>query len=152
MCVTYDCLKLENQLCFPLYACAKEIVKRYKPFLDKLDLTYTQYIAMMVLWEHKELTVKDLGAFLYLDSGTLTPLLKKLEAKHYILRIRSTADERNVNIRITQEGEALKEEAAKIPQKMAKCVSLEPQEAMQLYSLLHKMLGGFSAQEKPSTP
>ena len=78
---TFDCLKLENQLCFPLYVCSKEIIKRYKPFLDKLDLTYTQYITMMVLWEKKEMNVSELGQCLYLDSGTLTPLLKKLESK-----------------------------------------------------------------------
>ncbi|MBR5357307.1 MAG: MarR family transcriptional regulator, partial [Lachnospiraceae bacterium] len=74
----YDSLKLENQLCFPLYACAKEVVKKYKPFLDKLDITYTQYIAMMVMWEHKKMNVKELGEYLFLDSGTLTPLLKTL--------------------------------------------------------------------------
>lgn len=144
---TYDCLKLENQLCFPLYASAKEIVKRYKPFLDDLDLTYTQYIAMMVLWEHKELTVKDLGAFLYLDSGTLTPLLKKLEAKQYIVRLRSTEDERNVKIKITPFGETLKEKAATIPAHIAQCIQLEPNEALQLYTLLYKILGGFSPKQ-----
>ena len=82
----YDALKLENQLCFPLYACSKEIVRRYKPYLDEIDLTYTQYIAMMVLWEHGRINVKDMGAFLYLDSGTLTPVLKKLEQKGYLTR------------------------------------------------------------------
>ena len=81
MSKNYEGLKLENQLCFPLYACAKEIVRKYKPFLDELDLTYTQYIAMMVLWEKKQMNVKELGESLYLDSGTLTPLLKKLEGK-----------------------------------------------------------------------
>ena len=85
---TFDCLKLENQLCFPLYVCSKEIIKRYKPFLDKLDLTYTQYITMMVLWEKKEMNVSELGQCLYLDSGTLTPLLKKLESKGYIIYMR----------------------------------------------------------------
>lgn len=90
----YDCLKLENQLCFPLYACAKEVTRRYKPFLDEIDLTYTQYIAMMVLWERKSVNVKELGECLYLDSGTLTPLLKRLEQKGLITRKRSEADER----------------------------------------------------------
>ena len=85
----YDALKLENQLCFPLYACSKEIVRKYKPFLDELDLTYTQYIAMMVLWEHRQISVKDMGALLYLDSGTLTPVLKKLEQKGYLIRDRN---------------------------------------------------------------
>lgn len=107
----YNCLKLSNQLCFPLYACAKEIVRRYKPYLDELDLTYTQYIAMMVLWEKKEMNVKELGECIYLDSGTLTPLLKKLEAKGYVERHRSKEDERNLIIRITETGEALRTRA-----------------------------------------
>ena len=90
----YTCLKLESQLCFPLYACSKEIIRRYKPYLDELDLTYTQYITMMALWEHHEMNVKELGRCLYLDSGTLTPVLKKLESKGYLLRSRSREDER----------------------------------------------------------
>ena len=89
----YDKLKLENQLCFPLYAAAKEIVRQYKPFLDRLDMTYTQYIAMMVLWEHREVTVKELGEYLYLDSGTLTPLLKTMEKKGWVERNRSKEDD-----------------------------------------------------------
>ena len=92
----FDLLKLENQLCFPLYACSKEIIKKYKPFLDKLDLTYTQYITMLVLWEEKNINVKTLGDKLLLDSGTLTPLLKKLEEKGYIERKRSIKDERKL--------------------------------------------------------
>ena len=92
----YDSLKLENQLCFPLYACSKEIVRRYKVYLDKLDLTYTQYIVMMVMWEDKELNVKELGDKLFLDSGTLTPVLKKLESKGYVTRERSKIDERTI--------------------------------------------------------
>ena len=110
----YDALKLCNQLCFPLYACAKEIVRRYKPYLDEIDLTYTQYIAMMVLWEHKQINVKDMGAFLYLDSGTLTPVLKKLEQKGYLTRERDKEDERVLNVTITEQGEALKEQAVQI--------------------------------------
>ena len=90
----YDAIKLENQICFPLYACAKEIVRRYKPFLDELDLTYTQYITMMVLWEEKEMNVKELGKRLYLDSGTLTPVLKRLEQKGLVIRKRNSKDER----------------------------------------------------------
>ena len=93
-----DSLKLENQLCFPLYACSKEVIRKYKPYLDKYDLTYTQYIAMMVLWEEKKVNVKELGQKLFLDSGTLTPLLKKLEQKGYIERKRSENDERNLYI------------------------------------------------------
>ena len=137
----YDCLKLENQVCFPLYACAKEVVRKYKPFLDQLDLTYTQYIAMMVMWDKKEMNVKELGEYLYLDSGTLTPVLKKLEVKGYVLRNRSKADERNLIVTITAEGEALKEKAVEIPGQIGKCIPLEPQEAAQLYGLLYKILG-----------
>lgn len=139
----YEALKLDNQLCFPLYACAKEIVRRYKPFLDDIDLTYTQYIAMMVLWEEKEINVKDLGGRLYLDSGTLTPVLKRLEQKGLISRQRDDKDERVLIASITQEGEALKEKAVKIPYKMAGCVKLDAQEAKELYEILHKLLNIF---------
>lgn len=137
----YDALKLENQLCFPLYACSREIVKRYKPFLDKIDLTYTQYIAMMVMWEKKCVNVKELGDCLYLDSGTLTPLLKKLEAKGLLTRVRSEKDERNLVVTITNEGEKLKERAAEIPLQIAGCTNLTAEEAVQLYRLLYKILG-----------
>ena len=140
----YDCLKLENQICFPLYVCSKEIVKRYKPFLDEIDLTYTQYITMMVLWEKKEINVKELGEYLFLDSGTLTPVLKKLEQKAYITRKRSNVDERVLNVTITEEGEKLRERALDIPEKISQCTSLEPEEAMQLYTILKKLLGSFS--------
>ena len=136
----YEQLKLENQLCFPLYACAKEIVRSYKPFLDPLDLTYTQYIAMMVLWEKKAVTVKEMGAMLHLDSGTLTPLLKKMEAKGLLIRRRSTEDERSLIVSLTEEGEALRERAVDIPAKMSQCVNLEPEEARELYRLLYKLL------------
>ena len=137
----YDSLKLENQLCFPLYACAKEIVRRYKPHLDGLDLTYTQYITMMVFWEYKSMNVKELGEKLYLDSGTLTPVLKKLESKGYITRERSEKDERNLIVKITKEGEALKKQAVCVPLKMSQCASLTPDEAKTLYGLLYKLLG-----------
>lgn len=140
----YDCLKLENQLCFPLYACSKEVIRRYKPYLDRLDLTYTQYIAMMVMWEKKEVNVKELGEYLYLDSGTLTPLLKKLEEKNYVMRKRSKEDERNLIVSITKEGEALKEQAVSVPAELSACVNMEPQEAQQLYQLLYKLLNGLS--------
>jgi DNA-binding MarR family transcriptional regulator len=140
----YDCLKLENQLCFPLYACSKEVIRRYKPYLDEIGLTYTQYIAMMVLWQKKEVTVKELGEALYLDSGTLTPVLKKLEEKKYVVRNRSKEDERNLIITITKEGEALKEQAVHIPEKLGACVKLDTQEMGQLYQLLYKLLGGMS--------
>ena len=137
----YDALKLENQLCFPLYACSKEIVRKYKPFLDELDLTYTQYIAMMVLWEHRQISVKDMGALLYLDSGTLTPVLKKLEQKGYLVRARDSEDERVLNVTITELGEKLKEDAVLVPKKMGCCVCLEKEDADELYRLLHKVLG-----------
>ncbi len=139
----YEALKLDNQLCFPLYACAKEIVRRYKPFLDEIDLTYTQYIAMMVLWEEREINVKELGSRLYLDSGTLTPVLKRLEQKGLITRQRDDKDERVLIVSITKEGDELKDKAVEIPVKMAGCVSLEPQDAAELYRLLHKLLSGF---------
>ena len=140
----YDSLKLENQLCFPLYACAKEVVKQYRPFLEELDLTYTQYIAMMVFWEVKECSVKDLGKKLYLDSGTLTPVLKSLEKKGYVKRYRSKVDERVLLVSITEEGEALKEKAVFIPTRLMSCVNIAPEEAKTLYTLLYKVLGTLS--------
>lgn len=140
-----DCLKIENQLCFPLYACAKEVVRRYKPYLDELNLTYTQYIAMMIMWDRKKTNVKELGEYLYLDSGTLTPLLKKLEAKEYITRHRSSRDERNLIIQITDKGEALKEQAVTVPKRMGACLDLAPDEIHQLYTLLYKVLANVRA-------
>lgn len=137
----YDALKLENQICFPLYACSREVIKRYKPYLDAIDLTYTQYIVMMVLWERESLTAKELGDKLYLDSGTLTPLLKKLEAKGLISRMRSTQDERNLIVCLTENGERLKDKAVSIPGQMAQCTNLEPGEAAELYRILYKLLG-----------
>lgn len=136
-----DTLKLENQLCFPLYVCAKEVVRLYRPLLEPLGLTYTQYIAMMVLWEHQTMTVSELGKRLYLDSGTLTPLLKKMEKAGWISRERGTKDERQTIVRITPEGESLKGKAAEVPVKMMQCSLVDSEEAVQLYSLLHKMMG-----------
>ncbi len=140
----FDCLKLENQLCFPLYACSKEVIRKYKPLLDELDLTYTQYIAMMVLWEDGEMNVKDLGKKLYLDSGTLTPVLKKLEQKGYLKRARSRQDERNLIVTITEEGRQLRERALNVPGQMACCIKLKPEESLQLYELLYKILDGIT--------
>ncbi len=134
-------LKLESQLCFPLYACSKEVIRRYKPILDKLDLTYTQYITMMVLWEYGSINIKKLGDMLFLDSGTLTPLLKKLEAKGYISRNRDSKDERNLIISITKEGNKLKEKAVCVPTEIGKCINLSEKEAIDLYKLLYKLLG-----------
>ena len=137
----FDVLKLENQLCFPLYACARETIRQYKPFLDAIDLTYTQYIAMMVLWEEKCVTVKGLGERLYLDSGTLTPLLKKLEQKGLVTRARDAGDERSLKVSLTEAGAALREKALPIPGQMARCSRLAPEEAASLYRILNKMLG-----------
>ena len=136
----YDSLKLENQICFPLYACSKEIVKAYKPYLDELDLTYTQYITMMVMWEHKELKVKEVGEYLYLDSGTLTPLLKRLEEKGYVTRQRSSEDERDLIVSITDSGEALREKAVTVPERLSACVELDMQKAQALYALLYEVI------------
>jgi len=116
------------------------VVRKYAPFLDELELTYTQYIAMMIMWEKKQLNVKEMGKYLYLDSGTLTPLLKKLEAKGYITRERSKEDERNLIVTITDAGEALKEKAVEIPSQIGACVPLTQEEARELYKLLHKIL------------
>ena len=136
----YECLKLSNQLCFPLYACSRETIKLYKPFLDELGLTYTQYITMMVLWEHKAMTVKALGQELFLDSGTLTPLLKKLEEKGLVTRRRSGLDERNLIVTITELGEEMKDRALHIPGEMTKCINLPPEDIRELYRMLHQLL------------
>ena len=139
----YDVLKLDNQLCFPLYAVSKEIVRRYTPFLNEIDLTYTQYITMMVMWEYKEVSVKELGKKLFLDSGTLTPLLKTLEKKGLVTRERSKADERVLVVSITEEGMKLREKAVGIPGKIGGCVKLDADEAVQLYKTVKKLLGQF---------
>ena len=136
----YEALKIEGQLCFPLYACSREIIKKYKPFLDRLELTYTQYIAMLVLWQKKSVTVKEMGEYLYLDSGTLTPLLKKMEAKGLITRQRSTQDERILIVTITPEGEALKDKALDVPYEIEKCYNISKEESYTLYTLLNKLL------------
>ena len=136
----YDALKLDNQLCFPLYAASREIIKRYRPFLDALDLTYTQYIAMMVFWEEKRISVKNLGKKLFLDSGTLTPVLKSLEQKGFVRRYRSTEDERVLIVELTAEGEALKDRALTIPEDVARNIKLTPEDTGTLYSLLYKIL------------
>ena len=138
---SYDCLLLKNQLCFPLYAASREILRKYTPHLRELDLTYTQYIVMMALWEKKKLTVGELGELLFLDTGTLSPLLKEMEKKGLLCRTRDTSDERIVKIAITKEGEALKEKAVKIPSKMGGCINLSADEAKSLYAILYKILG-----------
>lgn len=135
-----DKLLLKNQLCFPLYLCSKEIIRKYSPLLNNLDLTYTQYIVMMYLWENKETNIKELGKTLILDSNTLTPLLKKLEAKNYITRNKSINDSRNTIIKLTDEGENLKNKCLSIPEMVGKCVNLSEDEAKTLYTILYKIL------------
>ena len=135
-----EALKLKNQLCFPIYLCSKEIIRKYTPILEKLDLTYTQYIVMLYFWEKETSNVKEIGKTLLLDSSTLTPLLKKLENKGYIKRQRSKIDERNLNVSITEEGKKLKSKALEVPEKMQKCINLSEEEAITLYKLIHKVL------------
>ena len=139
----FDPLALENQLCFPLYAASKELTRQYKPFLDPLGLTYTQYVAMMALWAKDGITVGELGRKLYLDSATLTPLLKRLEAHGYVRRERSKDDERAVIVTLTDEGRALRGRAENVPFCMANCVKITPEEAVQLKALLQKLLQSF---------
>ncbi len=138
--IGFDPLKLSNQLCFPLYVCSKEVIKKYRPLLEGLDLTYTQYITMMALWEEDDLSVKELGNRLYLDSGTLTPLLKSLEAKGYVARSRLDSDERVLAVSLTEEGKALKAKALPIPAAVAACTSLSAEDARTLYDLLYKLI------------
>lgn len=136
----FDALKLDNQLCFPLYVCSKEIVKKYKPFLDEIGLTYTQYITMMVMWEHGELSVKELGEHLFLDSGTLTPVLKTLEKKGFLSRKRSEKDERILVVTLTPSGKELEEQAVEVPFKMRACLSIDENDAAELYRILRKAM------------
>lgn len=135
-----DVLKLDNQLCFPLYAASREIIKLYHEPLSKLGLTYTQYITMMVLWEENAISVKDLGRRLFLDSGTLTPLLKVLEKDGYITRTRSDKDERVLVVTLTDAGKKLKEKAEHIPFEVGQCIDLSPEDAKELYRLLYLIL------------
>ncbi|MBQ1490735.1 MAG: MarR family transcriptional regulator [Blautia sp.] len=134
-------LKLENQLCFPLYACARKVTNLYTPYLKPLGLTYTQYVTFMVLWEKDGISIGELGQTLYLDSGTLTPLLKKMEEKGYVTRSRSAKDERVVTIHLTEKGYALKDQVADVPSKVGPCVKLSPEEGAALYDLLYRLLG-----------
>jgi len=144
----YDSLKLKNQLCFPIYLCSKEIIRKYTPYLSKLDLTYTQYIVMMYFWEKKESNVKEIGNRLLLESSTLTPLLKKLEKKGYIERKRSETDERNLIIKLTKKGKDLKEQAVDIPSKIEKCINLSKEETIMLYSLINKVLSNIEKKQE----
>ena len=143
----YPQLRLENQLCFPLYAAGREIVRRYTPYLAPFDLTYTQYIVMMVLWERERATVSEIGDILYLDSGTLTPLLKKLEAREFITRTRSEKDQRSVEIGLTAQGREMEEKLSRIPFLVSRDVKLQADEVVQLYGLLYRLLDGFEPSE-----
>ena len=138
----YDCLKLDNQLCFPLYACSREIVRQYTPYLEPLGLTYTQYITLMALWEHRMLSVKDMGKLLHLDSGTLTPVLKALEKKGLVTRARGL-DRRNLDVTLTEAGEALKERAVEVPAKVGGCLEIDMEDTVVLSGILNKMLKTF---------
>lgn len=145
--MTYTQLKLNHQLCFPLYAVSRLVVKHYKPFLDPLELTYTQYIVLLALWEHGDLTVSRLGDILFLDSGTLTPLLKKMELQGLVVRNRRPEDERSVAIGLTDKGLALKEKAAGIPDQIASCLPISREDGQTLHRILFDIL----AKEKSFT-
>ena len=136
----YNCIRLENQICFPLYACAKEVVRQYRKPLEKLGLTYTQYVVMMVLWEFGGMTEGELGKKVYLDSGTLAPLLKRMEKQGYITRVRPKNNERKLFLSLTDQGEALKEKAKAVPAAMQGCIPLKQKDLMLLKSLLDQAL------------
>lgn len=140
-------LKLTNQVCFPIYSLAKEIVSHYRPFLDELGVTYPQYLVLMVLWEHQEQTVSQLGEKLNLDSGTLTPLLKRLEQKSIITRARSTQDERVVKIKLTKEGENLQKKAEKVPLKLFESLHITKEELIQLKNVIDKTLNNLNTKK-----
>ena len=136
----YESLKLSNQVCFPLYACSKELVSQYNPYLKKLGLTYTQYIVMMVMWESESVSSRELADKLHLDYGTLTPVLKKLENTGYLTRRRDPEDERLLILSITEKGMELRDEALRIPPCIAACVGLSEEEFKLLYILTYKAL------------
>ena len=138
----YNVLKLDNQLCFPLYAASREIIKKYHPYLSQYDLTYTQYLVLLVLWENKVISSKELGAKLYLDSGTLTPVLKQLETKKYLTKERDVYDSRNLVVKLTESGDKLKDRLKDTPIKIEKCLNLDVNEEKILYNLLYKVLKG----------
>ena len=138
----YPQLLLDSQLCFPLYACARKVIGAYTPLLKPLGLTYTQYIVMLELWEKEKEKVGELCRRLYLDCGTITPMLKKMEESGWLTRCRCKVDERVVYVALTEKGRALREEVKDIPEQVGKCVSLRQEEAFELYRLLHKLLDG----------
>ena len=136
----YESIKLDNQVCFSLYAASREIIKLYKPFLDKFNLTYTQYIAMLVLWEDEKSTVKDIGKRLHLDSGTLTPLLKKIESMGLIKRYRDVNDDRVVIVELTEQGRLLKDEVTEVPNEMSCKINMPIERAIELKKSLDELL------------
>lgn len=140
----YEFLRLDHQLCFPMYACARQVVRRYTPLLKPLGLTYTQYIVFMALWEKDGITTTEICRKLYLDTGTVTPLLKKLEAQGYIKRERNSEDERVIEISLTKKGWEMRDKVKHIPQQIAGCVTLEQDEIQAFYGLLYKLLDSLS--------
>ncbi len=144
----YEALKLRNQVCFPLYACSKELVRQYGPFLRDLGLTYTQYIVMMVLWERETVSSRDLAECLHLDYGTLTPVLRRLSQAGYLTRERSGEDERLLTLTVTESGKALREKAVSVPSAVAGCVGLTPEEFRTLYILTYKALRNMESRRK----
>ena len=139
----YDILKLENQMCFPLYAISREVIKLYKPYLDQLNLTYTQYIAMLVMWEEEKIVFKELGKKIHLDSGTLTPVLKKLESMGLIIKYRSKEDDRVVIVELTETGRKLKDEAITVPERVFCQFKISEEDAVQFKYYLDKILKSF---------
>ena len=139
-CNYREAMKLSNQLCFPLYAAARNVTNLYTPWLKPLGLTYTQYLVFLVLWERDGLSVSEIGEKLMLDNGTLSPLLKKMEQAGYVERRRSRADDRVVEITLTEKGKALQEQAKDVPENVAGCIDLPPEKARQLYTLLYELL------------
>lgn len=147
----YDCIRLENQLCFPLYACAKEVVRLYRKPLEKLGLTYTQYVVMMALWEHGGMTEGELGKIVHLDSGTLAPLLKRLEKQGLIDRVRPDNNERKLFLSLTEAGKALKDKAVNIPEQMQGCITLPEEELQELKHLLESALDQMETKKTKGT-
>ena len=136
-----EAMKLDHQLCFPLYAAARNVINLYTPHLKPFGLTYTQYLVFLVLWEKDGIPVGEICEKLMLDNGTISPLLKKMQQAGYIEKTRSKADDRVVTIRLTKEGKDLQEKMKDIPLQVVSCVSLDPQKAQTLYSLLYELLG-----------
>ena len=145
--IRYDALKLGNQVCFPLYACSKELVRQYGPYLKELNLTYTQYIVMMVMWEKETVSSRELAECLHLDYGTLTPVLKRLDQAGYIRRERSAEDERLLTLTVTKEGKKLREKAVSIPPCIAECMGLSAEEFRTLYVLTYKALNNMESKD-----